>query len=158
MVFSHKEIAHITGMTVAAAKKRYERAIKRAARQKNVSRFQFIQHRRIAGLFAGVFLLAGCTVIAATTEVDYGAWHLTPETSARQRLYLMNRGSPFRNRWTETPSVTLPPDMSFRMGPVIWKLSSHRLTDGIPWTMGLTMLNHWLLEVQKTLYINTALT
>lgn len=72
--FSHKEIAHITGMTVAAAKKRYERAIKRAARQKNVSRFQFIQHRRIAGLFAGVFLLAGCTVIAATTEVDYGAW------------------------------------------------------------------------------------
>ena len=72
--FSHKEIAHITGMTVAATKKRYERAIKRAARQKNVSRFQFIQHRRIAGLFAGVFLLAGCTVIAATTEVDYGAW------------------------------------------------------------------------------------
>lgn len=46
----------------------------RAARQKNVSGFQFIQHRRIAGLFAGVFLLAGCTVIAATTEVDYGAW------------------------------------------------------------------------------------
>lgn len=46
----------------------------RAARQKNVSGFQFIQHRRIAGLFAGVFLLAGCTVIDATTEVDYGAW------------------------------------------------------------------------------------
>ena len=72
--FSHKEIAHITGMTVAATKKRYERAIKRAARQKNVSGFQFIQHRGIAGLFAGVFLLAGCTVIAATTEMDYGAW------------------------------------------------------------------------------------
>ena len=46
----------------------------RAARQKNVSGFQFIQHRGIAGLFAGVFLLAGCTVIAATTEMDYGAW------------------------------------------------------------------------------------
>ena len=56
----------------------------RAARQKNVSRFQFIQHRRIAGLFAGVFLLAGCTVIAATTEVDYGAW-ATPSSRRSKR-------------------------------------------------------------------------
>lgn len=46
----------------------------RAASQKNSSGFQFIQRRRIAGIFAGVFLLAGCTVIAATTKVDYGAW------------------------------------------------------------------------------------
>lgn len=46
----------------------------RAARQETGSGFQFIHHRKIAGIFAGVFLLAGCTVIAATTEADYGAW------------------------------------------------------------------------------------
>lgn len=46
----------------------------RAARQETGSGFQFIHHRKISGIFAGVFLLAGCTVIAATTEADYGAW------------------------------------------------------------------------------------
>ena len=46
----------------------------RAARQETGSRFQLIHHRKIAGIFAGVFLLTGCTVIAATTEADYGAW------------------------------------------------------------------------------------
>lgn len=46
----------------------------RAASRKTGGGFQFIQRRRIACLFAGVFLLAGCAAIAATTEVDYGAW------------------------------------------------------------------------------------
>ena len=35
--FSHKEIAHITGTTVAAAKKRYERAIKKLRAEMEVS-------------------------------------------------------------------------------------------------------------------------
>lgn len=35
--FSHKEIADITGMTVAAAKKRYERAIKKLRAEMEVS-------------------------------------------------------------------------------------------------------------------------
>ncbi|HJC75038.1 MAG TPA: RNA polymerase sigma factor [Candidatus Mediterraneibacter faecavium] len=35
--FSHKEIAHITGTTVAASKKRYERAIKKLRAEMEVS-------------------------------------------------------------------------------------------------------------------------